>query len=169
MLEPHPGLMIWTAITFAIAVFILWKYAFGPLQQIIDQRRVQIRESIETAEATRDEAARLLDEYKQTLASVRAEADEIRENSRKAGEATRVEIVDEARRQAETTVARAQEQIEREMRSAFKELKEQVAGLTLLATERVVGQSLTGGDHQRLIDEALAEIKPEDLEPRGAG
>lgn len=169
MLEPHPGLMIWTAITFGLAVFILWRYAFGPLQQIIDQRRAQVRASIENAEATRDEAARLLDEYQQTLASVRAEADEIRESSRKAGETTRGEIVDEARRQAERTVAKAQEQIEREMRAALKELKQELADLTLLATERVIGTSLSAADHKRLIDEALAEITADDLRPRGAG
>ena len=160
--------MIWTAVTFVIAVLVLWKFAFGPLQRIIDERRAQINESIETAEATRAEAARLLDEYRETLASVRSEADEILERSRKAGESTKSEIVDEARQQAERTIAKAQEQIERDVRTALKELKEQVADLTLLATERVVGQSLTSADHKRLIEEALAEIKPEDLEPRGA-
>jgi len=72
MLNTQWGLMVWTLITFGISVAVLWKYAFGPLQRIIDQRRAQIGESMEAAEAARAEAARLLEEYKQTLAKVRA-------------------------------------------------------------------------------------------------
>jgi len=164
MLNIDWGLMVWTLITFALAVVVLWKYAFGPLQRVVDERRAQIRESLETAEATREEAARLLAEYKDTLASVRTEAEEMLERSRKAGEATRAEIIDAARKQAERTIDDAREQMERDMRVALEELKEQVAGLTLLATERVVGRSLTDDDHRRLVDEALAEIKLDQIE-----
>lgn len=168
MLEPHPGLMIWTAITFALAVFILWKYAFGPLQQIIDQRRAQIREAQEAVDAAREEATRELAAYQEQLASVRSEAEEILERSRRAGASTKAEIVEEARLQAERTVEKAHEQIDRDVRAALKELKEQVADLTVLATERVVGRSLSAADQKRLIEEALADIKPDDLEPGGA-
>jgi len=168
MLEIDPGLMVWSLITFAIAVAVLWKFAFGPLQRIIDERSAQIRESIETAEATRLEAARLLDEYQETLASVRAEAEEILDRSRKAGETTKAEIVDEARKQAERTLEKAQQQIERDVRTALNELKGQIADLTVLATERVITKTLTEADQRRLLEEALAGIKMDDLGPRGA-
>ena len=164
MLTISPGLMFWTAITFAIAVFVLWRFAFGPLQKIIDERRARIAESIETAEETRAEAARLLAEYRETLASVRAEAEEILERSRKAGDSTKAEILDEARRQAQRTVEKAQEQLERDVRVALQELKGEIAGLTLLATEQVVGKSLDDADHRRLIDEALRAANLDDLE-----
>ena len=168
MLEIDPGLMVWSLITFAIAVAVLWRFAFGPLQRIIDERRAQIQESIETAEATRLEAARLLDEYQETLASVRAEAEEILARSRKAGESTKSEIVEEARKQAERTLEKAQQQIERDVRTALNELKGQIADLTVLATERVITKTLTEADQRRLLDEALAGIKMDDLGPRGA-
>jgi F-type H+-transporting ATPase subunit b len=168
MLNAQWGLMVWTLITFALAAVILWKYAFGPLQRIIDERRAQIRESLETAEETRDEAARLLAEYQETLASVRTEAEEILGRSRKAGESTRAEIVEGARRQAERTLEKAHEQIDRDVRAALKELKAQVADLTLLATERVARTSLSAADQKRLIDEALADIEFDELEAKGA-
>ena len=167
MLEIDPGLMVWSLITFAIAVAVLWRFAFGPLQRIIDERRAQIQESIETAEATREEAARLLDEYKGTLAEVRAEAESILERSRKSGETTKAEIVDEARKQAERTLEKAQQQIERDVRTALNELKGQIADLTVLATERVITKTLTEADQRRLLEEALAGIKMDDLGPRG--
>ena len=97
MLNTQWGLMVWTLITFGIAVFILWKFAFGPLQRIIDERRAGIQESMDVAEETRAEAQRLLDEYKATLAKVRGEAEEILERSRTTGEHAKAEIMAEAR------------------------------------------------------------------------
>ena len=164
MLSINPGLMVWTAITFGISVFVLWRFAFGPLQKIIDERRSKISESIETAEETRAEAARLLAEYRETLASVRAEAEGILERSRKAGDTTKAEILDEARRQAQRTVEKSQEQLERDVRVALQQLKGEIAGLTLMATEQVVGKSLDDDDHRRLIDEALQAANLDDLE-----
>jgi F-type H+-transporting ATPase subunit b len=167
MLNIDWGLMVWTLITFALAVAILWKYAFGPLQGIIDERREQIADSLATAEATREEAKRELDKYLETLAAARAEADEIVERGRKTSESVKAEIVDEARQQAERTVEKAQEQIEREMRAAVKDLKGQIADLTILATEKVVGMKLTDADQKRLLDEALRDLKLDELEVGG--
>jgi F-type H+-transporting ATPase subunit b len=164
MLTINPGLMIWTVVCFGVAVFVLWRFAFGPLQKIIDERRARIAESIETAEETRAEAARLLAEYRETLAAVRAEAEEILERSRQAGDTSKAEILDEARRQAQRTVEKAQEQLERDVRVALQELKGEIAGLTLLAAEQVVGKSLDDDDHRRLIDEALRAANLDDLE-----
>ena len=155
-------------ITFGIALFVLWRFAFGPIQKLIDERRAHISESIETADETRAEAARLLAEYRETLASVRAEAEDILERSRKAGDTTKAEIVEEARRQAQRTVEKAQEQLERDVHAALQELKGEIAGLTLLATEQVVGKSLDDEDHRRLVDEALRAANLDDLEP-GSG
>jgi len=166
MLSINPGLMVWTAVTFGISVFILWRFAFGPIQKIIDQRRVHVAETLEAAEGTRAEAARLLAEYRETLASVRAEAEQIIERSRKAGDETTAEIVDEARKQAQRTIEKAQEQLERDVRVALQELKGEIASLTMLATEQVVGRSLDDDDHRRLIDEAL---KAANLDELGSG
>lgn len=163
MLNLSWGLMVWTLITFAIAVYFLRKYAFGPLQHLIDQRRQGIQESIDAAEETRAEAARLLAEYKQTLVQVRAEAEEILERSRASGESVKAEITAVAKQQAERTLASAHEQIERETRAAILELKASVADLTLLAAEKVAMRSLTEADHRRLVEEALREVDFETL------
>jgi F-type H+-transporting ATPase subunit b len=164
MLSLNPGQMVWTAITFAIAVFVLWRFAFGPLQKVIEDRRAAIAESIATAEETRAQATRLLAEYRETLASVRAESEEILERSRKAGQSSKDDIVEEARRQAQRTVEQAQEQIERDVRAALQQLKGEIAGLTMAATEQVIGKSLDDADHRRLIDEALSAANLDDLE-----
>ena len=169
MLNAEWGLIPWTLITFALSVFVLWKFAFGPLQRAIDDRRANIQESMDAAEETRAEAQRLLDEYKQTLAKVRSESEEILERSRHAGEHARAELLAEAHAQAERVMAQAQAQIEGETRSALRELKGQIAELTALATERVTARSLTAADQDRLIDEVLAELEVDQLGMEGKG
>ena len=164
MLNIDPGLMLWTLITFAIAMFILWKYAFGPLQRIIDERRARVRESLEAAEETRAEAQRLLADYKESLARVRGEAEDILERARKAGEANKSEILAAAKEQSDRRVEQARQQIERDTRTALREIKTQVADLALMAAEKVTTKSLTDADHQRLIEEALKDIDFSDVE-----
>jgi F-type H+-transporting ATPase subunit b len=166
MLNQQWGLIVWTLITFGISLYVLRRFAFGPIQKLIDDRRAHITESIDAAEATRAEASRLLAEYRETLASVRAEAEQILESSRKAGDEAKTEIVDEARKQAQRTVEKAQEQLERDVRVALQEFKGEIASLTMLAAEQVVGKSLDDDDHRRLIDEVL---KAANLDELGSG
>lgn len=169
MLVPEPGLMIWTLITFGVAVLVLTFLAFKPLQRIIDQRRETIQASMDAAEETRAEAQRLLDEYKQTLAQVREEAAAIMERSRAAGDAVKAELVAEARTQADRLLEKAHEQVERDTRAAVRELKAQVAELTALATAKVAATSLSEADQRRLIDEALEELKLDELGSEARG
>jgi len=157
------GLMVWTLITFGIAVFILWRFAFGPLQNLIDQRRAGIQESMDVAAETRAEAHRLLEEYRATLAKVRGEAEDILERSRTTGEHAKAEIMAAAKAQSERVLTQAHEQIERDTRAALRELKGEIAELTALATEKVAAGSLSAADQQRLIDEALAELNVDQL------
>jgi len=163
MLNLSWGLMVWTLITFGISVFVLRRYAFVPLQNLIDHRREVVQESMDVAEQTRAEAERLLAEYKETLAKVRAEAEDILERSRTTGEHAKAELMAEARAQSERVLAEAHEQIERDTRAAIRELKGQIAELTALATEKVAAGSLTAADQKRLIDEALAELDVDKL------
>jgi F-type H+-transporting ATPase subunit b len=163
MLNTQWGLMVWTLITFTIAVYILWKFAFGPIQRLLDERRQSVQDSMDAAEQAREEAHSLLDEYKQTLAKVRLEAEEILERSRTTGEHAKAELMAEARVQSDRVLAQAHDQIERDTRAAVRELKGHIAELTALATEKVAAASLSDKDQQRLIDEALAELKVDQL------
>ena len=163
MLESQLGLSIWTLITFGVALFVLWKYAFGPIQRVIDERRAAMQNSMDVAEEARAEASRLLEEYKTTLAKVRGEAEEILERSRTTGEHAKAEILADARAQADRILTQAHEQIERDTRAALRDLKGQIADLTAMATEKVVVRSLSEDDQVRLINEALAELNVEEL------
>ncbi len=166
MLSIQPGLMIYTLITFGILLFVLKKYAFGPLQAVIDQRRDAIKESIHHAEEMDRKATEALAEYRQSISTAKMEAEQIVERARKVGDDQKAEIIGEAHTHAQKEVENARDQIRRETRKAIDEIKDQVADLTILAAGKVAGRTITKEDHLRLVDEALAEV---DFDQLGAG
>ena len=86
LIQPIPGLMIWTLIAFGITFFVLRRYAFGPIQQVIDQRRERIRESLTEADKARDEARSLLEEHRKLIQQARHQAEEILSEARRVAE-----------------------------------------------------------------------------------
>ena len=68
LIQVVPGLMVWTLVAFVIMLFVLKRYAFGPVQKMIDERRDHIRASIDEADNAREEAKQLLEEHRQLIA-----------------------------------------------------------------------------------------------------
>src|SRR5207249_6032916 len=92
LLKITPGLMIWTLVCFFITFWILKRYAFGPIQQALDERRERIRRSIEDAEAARNEARRLLEEHRALIGKARGQAEEILTEARRVADAQRERV-----------------------------------------------------------------------------
>ena len=159
-----PGLMIWTIIAFAITFFVLRRYAFGPIQKLIDERRDRIRSSIDEADNARESARALLEEHRQLIAQAKGESESILAEARRIAdsqrERMRVEIEEDRQRRLEETAR----QIEQATQQALGEIRAQVASLSVLAAEKITRKTLTDADQQRLIDEALAEIDFSQLE-----
>lgn len=169
LVTPNVGLMIWTLISFFIALFLLQRFAFPQIGQALDRRRRAIEESIEAAERTRAEADVLLEEYRARLREAREQADEIVSRARKAAERLHEETLAEAKESKEELMARTRREIEAETRRALDDIRKEVANLTVLATEKLARKALDTEDHRRLIDEALAEIDFSRLAPTGNG
>jgi F-type H+-transporting ATPase subunit b len=169
LLEASPGLMIWTLVIFAITLFVLKRYVFGPVGQAIEKRRAEISQSLEEAERSRDEATALLEDYRTRLAEARKEADSLREQGRKEGERQAQEIVSQAHAQRERILADTEAQISAEARSAASGLRDEVATLALLAAEKVSRRSLSEDDHRRLIEEAIEEADLSTIASNGNG
>ena len=159
--------MIWTLVTFVVVLIVLKKYAFTPIQQMIDQRRVAITADLDAAEKARGEAQAALAEYREQLAEARKEAARIVEDARRIGEERRV--ADVAALEAETVRLKeqAKAEIAAETRQALADLKQHVAELTMVATEKVVRARLDAGEQKRLIEDALADVDFASLVPEG--
>jgi F-type H+-transporting ATPase subunit b len=158
LIQVTPGLMIWTIICFAITFFVLRKYAFGPIQQMIDARREKIEQAIAEADNARQEARKMLEEHRQLIGQAKSEAEEILSEARRVGDAQRERVRQETDEDRQRRLEETRRQIEQATHQALGQIREEVGKLSLLAAEKITRKSLTGDDQQRLIDEALAEI-----------
>ena len=158
LIKPAPGLMIWTLLTFLIVLYILRRVAFGRIAEMLEARRRAVQTNLEAAEGARDEAQKLLDEYKQQLAAARHEASEIVERAKRTGEEERRRLQVELQAERERGVAAAKSAIAAETRQSLDRIKSEIADLTLQATEAVLRTKLDAGESRRLIDEALSGV-----------
>jgi F-type H+-transporting ATPase subunit b len=158
LVSPNVGLMIWTLLAFIVAMLVLRKYAWPAITSALDKRQRAIEESIDVAERTRTEAQELLQEYRERLREARAQADEIVARARKAGEVHERETLEKARVQREELMEQTRRDIEAETRRAIQEIRNEVADLTVMATEKVTRKSLDEADQRRLVEEALNEL-----------
>ncbi len=158
LVSPDVGLMIWTLVVFLISMYILSKVAFPRIAAALDKRQQAIEESIDTAERTRVEADKLLAEYRERLHEARSQADDIVARARKTAENNEAESIAEAKRKREEMMAATRRDIQQETRRAIQEIRNEVADLTVLATEKVTRKTLTDADQKRLVEEALSEL-----------
>jgi F-type H+-transporting ATPase subunit b len=158
LVSPAVGLMIWTLIAFGVALWVLGKYAFPRIQEALDTRQRAIEEAIEQSERARAEADKLLDEYRQRLREAREQAEEIVVRARKAAEEHERESIQAAKVQREELLEQTRRDVEAEIRAGIQQIRNEVADLTVLATEKVTRRSLSAEDQQRLVEEALSEI-----------
>ena len=158
LIEVRPGLMIWTIICFLVVLFVLKRYAFGPIQQMIDTRRERIQQAIAEADNARDEARKLLEEHRKLIGQAKSESEEILHEARRLADAQRDRVKQETEEDRQRRLEETRRQIEQATAQALGEIRDEVGKLSLLAAEKITRKSLTGADQQRLIDEALAEI-----------
>ena len=158
LIDVVPGLMIWTLICFAITFFVLRKYAFGPIQRTIDERRDRIRKAVEEADNARNEARELLEQHRALIGQAKGEAADILADARRVADAQIVRVKAEAEEERARRLEETKRQIDAETKRSIDAIRGEVAELTLAATARVTGKVLDAEDQRRLIDEALSEL-----------
>ncbi len=155
LIQVTPGLMIWTVVCFLIALFILKRYAFGPIQKLIDERRARISQAVEEADNARIEARALLEQHRALIGQAKSESAEILAETRKVADAQMARVREEAETDRQRRLEETRKQIDAETSRAIDQIRNEVADLTIEATQRVVGKVLDSADQRRLIDEAV--------------
>ena len=158
LVSPDVGLMIWTLLVFGISLHILKKAVIPRIQEALDKRQKVIEESIDAAEGTRVEADALLAEYRERLAEAREQAEEILARARKAAEASEATAISEGKAKREEMLEQSKREIQAETRRAIQDIRNEVADLTILATEKVTRKTLNDADQRKLVEEALSEL-----------
>jgi F-type H+-transporting ATPase subunit b len=158
LIKPIPGLAIWTLVSFGLTYWVLKRYAFGPIQRLIDKRREGIRQSIEDAENTRNEARKLLEEHRALIGKARGQAEEILSEARRVADSQRQRVKEETEADRQRRLEETKRQIEAETHRALEQIRAEVADLTLVATAKVTGKVLDDADHRRLIEDAIKDL-----------
>jgi F-type H+-transporting ATPase subunit b len=158
LISVTPGLMIWTIVCFLVTLFVLKKYAFGPIQKTIDERRERIRQSLEEADRARDEARKLIEEHRALIRQARQESDEILSEARHVADAQRERVREETETDRQRRLEETRRQIEAETRRALEQIRQEVAVLALEAAQKVTRNALDGDDQRRLIEDAISEL-----------
>jgi len=153
------GTLFWsTLVLFLLFAFVLGKFAWGPLLEIVEGREKTVREQVEGAQKAQTEAQALLHQRQDLLKDATREREEMLARAQKEAEALRAELVGKAKGDAEGILERAKQQIEREKNQAILELRKQVADIAMEAAGKIVKSSLTPEAQRKLVDETIAAL-----------
>ncbi|MDQ4129458.1 MAG: F0F1 ATP synthase subunit B [Actinomycetota bacterium] len=158
LVKPEPGLMVWALITFGITLLVLRKFAFPKIADALERRRREISWAVMVAERTRQEADELLAQYRQRLKEARDEADAVVSRAQEDAGERMAQAKQEAREEHEQRLEETRREIEEQTRQAVEGIRSEIAGMAVLATEKVTRKPLEGQEERRLAEEALAEI-----------
>ena len=156
--DMNTGLSVWTLIVFAGLVFILGKFAWGPILGAVDEREKGIKSALDQAAERNAEAAKLLEEHKAQLADARRQASELIAEGRAAGEKVRKEVEEKARAEAQTIIDRSRTEIERERDAALDALRRESVELALAAASRLMQENLDQAKDRALVEQYLGDL-----------
>ncbi|HYD41430.1 MAG TPA: F0F1 ATP synthase subunit B [Anaeromyxobacter sp.] len=157
----NPGLTIWTGITFLLLLFVLRRFAWGPIVGMLDERERTIREALEQAKHERLQAEKLLAEQKEALAHAQREAAELARRSQQEVEALRQDLTARAQREADAMLADARKQVAEELGRARAELKAEVVDLAIDAAAQLIKANLDTKAQRTLVEEYISQLPRE--------
>jgi F-type H+-transporting ATPase subunit b len=159
LIQPDPGLFIWTIITFLVLLGLLAKFAWRPLLQALETRQESIRKSLDDARQAKQELERLHQESAQIIRQARVEADGIITRSRADSERLREEMRQKAKSEADAIVKNAERQIQLETTRALQQIRTEAVDLSVMIASKIIQRNLSKEDNERLIDEALRQVQ----------
>ncbi len=145
-------------LAFLLLVWLLSKYAWQPLMNMMEQRRASIESSLAQAAEERQQAEKIKKEYQEEMRQARHEAQEVIARATKVSEERAVEILALAREEAEKVKKSALVDIERERDRAILEVKAQVADLSVAVAEKIIRQKLDLPNQEKLIEQFIQEL-----------
>jgi len=158
LFDINVGLSMWTLLVFAGLVFILGKFAWGPILAAVEAREHAIQGAIDEAAKRNAEAAGLLDEHRKQLADARRQASELIAEGKAAGERVRKEVEEKARVEGQAIVDRARQEIQRERDAALDMMRKESVELALAAASHLIHENLDQAKDRQLVERFLSDM-----------
>ena len=151
-----PALIVFV-VNFTILFVVLYLFAYKPIVKMLSERQTRIRESMEQAEKIRQDTARSEEEIKAHLEQAHKDGQGVIAQATQIGERLKEEAKQGARQEAESLIAKARSEIQRERDKSTEELRAEFADIAILAAEKVINETLDKKKHKKIIDEVLKE------------
>ncbi len=158
LLKPDFGVLALTVCNFLLLVYLLKKFAWGPIIGALEKREAQIESDKQTAAQARESAEKLKKELDDRLAQITDEAAKKMAAAVKTGETQRDQLLAEAKQQAQHLLEQAKAQIEAEKNKALADVRGEIASISLLAASRVVGHQVTDATADQIVENVLEEV-----------
>jgi F-type H+-transporting ATPase subunit b len=159
LVQPDPGLYIWTIATFLVLAGLLAKFAWKPLLAALQARQDAIRKSLDEARQAKTELERLNVESQRILAQARAEAENILSATRADASKFREELMVKARADADMRVKNAEKQIELETARALQQIRTEAVDISVAIASKLLARNVSKEDNERLIEETFKQIE----------
>ena len=159
LVQPDPGLFIWTILTFLVLVALLARFAWRPLLEALERRQATITKSLDDAQRARQELERLQRESAEMMRQARVEADAIVSRSRSDAEALREELKQKSRAEAAAIVKNAEKQIQLETARAIQQIRNETIDLSVAIASKILRRQVSKEDHEGLIEETLKQVE----------
>ncbi len=159
LITPDFGLFFWMTISFLILVFILKRFAWKPILNMLQKREKSIDEAIRAAEIARQDMEKLKFNNEQLMRQAKAERDEILKEARNIRESIIDEAKIKANEEANRIIQSAKESIHYEKMAAMTELKNQLATLSIEIAEQILKEELKNSEkHNKMIKQMLEKV-----------
>ena len=159
LVQPDPGLYIWTIATFLILLWLLAKFAWRPLLTALEQRQDTIRKSLDDAQQAKQELERLNAESRKILNEARVQAEQILSQTRTDASRLRDELKQKAQSEAAGVIKNAERQIEMETARAIQQIRNEAVDISIAIASKVLERNVTREDNERLIEETFKQLE----------
>jgi F-type H+-transporting ATPase subunit b len=159
LVQPDPGLFIWTILTFLVLVALLARFAWRPLLQALERRQAAIAKSLDDAQHARQELERLNRESAQIMQQARVDAEAVVSRSRSDAEVLREELKQKSRAEASAIVKNAERQIQFETARAVQQIRSEAIDLSVTIASKILRRQVSKEDHEGLIEETLKQVE----------
>jgi F-type H+-transporting ATPase subunit b len=158
LVQPDPGLYIWTILTFLVLVALLARFAWRPLLEALERRQAAIRQSLDDARQAKQELERVHAESQRILAEARTKADDIMTATREDAYRFRDELKDKARADAAALVQAAERQIQQEVVRARQQIRRDAVDISVEIASKLLRRNISAADNQQLIEDTLRQM-----------
>jgi F-type H+-transporting ATPase subunit b len=158
LVQPDPGLFIWTILTFLVLLALLAKFAWRPLLQALEARQKTIAAALDDARQAREDLERTQQDSARLLADARREADALIGRARADADRFREELKQQAAAQAAAIVSNAERQVQQETARAMAQFRQEAVELSFAIASKILHRTVTPQDHERLVDQVVTEL-----------